>query len=291
MTAVVEALARPRIGVVVAAGEEEWTHAVAARTLVLLLLQRVPCARIEVLVSGAAGELAPSSLDCGRPPRRSAADDADLRRLDALLVVGGAAVDGSRADGACPVVTLPGAALDIARLAVRAQMEDLRANRLGTMRLLGWLPDAATTYVLADTADGEGVVLPDDAGVDEVVAAIAGATAYAGSDRLRAAIAAGAADGGDIESALDQAATAAIDCWRGRGSPGAASDPAPARHAGTEQARLRVEIRRLERELEALPLHVNHLETELRKLTSSRTWRYTENARGLYRAARRRLRD
>lgn len=285
-----EGPARPRIGVVLPGDADAWTAAVAARTVVLMLLRRLPWARVAVLVDGAdfAGM---SSLDCGRPPRPLAADGP---RLDVLVAIGGAAA--SDADA----VRLPGTLLDVPQLAAHAQSGELRRNRLGTMRLLGWLPDADTPYSIADTPGAVGgtggarvVVLPAEAGVDEVVAAIAGAAAYAGTDPLRAAIAAGARqdDDGAIESALDTAATEAVDRWRQHGSPGAIPDPAPARHAAAEQARLRVEIRRLEHELQALPLHVNHLETELRKVTSSRTWRYTESARGLYRAARRRLRD
>jgi len=292
---VLDGLARPRVGVVLPAGEDAWTAAVAARTLVLLMLRRLPWARVEVLVDGTVDAAAPSALDCGRPPHPLALDGAELHRLDALIVAGGTAVGG---DGdACPVVRLPGSVLDVALLAARAQADDLRRNRLGTLRLLGWLPDADTSYALAD-APGEGyVVLPPEAGADEVVAAIAAAREYAGSDPLRRTIASGARPVGTqsvvaaIDAALDTAATAAVECWRSRGAPGALADPAPARHAGTEQARLRVEIRRLEHELEALPLHVNHLESELRTVTSSRTWRYTQSARGLYRAARRRLRD
>jgi len=292
----VDGLARPRVGVVLPAGEDAWTAAVAARTLVLLMLRRLPWARVEVLVDGAVDAAAPSALDCGRPPRPLGAHGAGLLRLDALIVAGDVAVGG---DGdACPVVRLPGSVLDVALLAARAQSDDLRRNRLGTMRLLGWLPDADASYAVAD-APGEGkIVLPSEAGIDEVVAAIAAAREYAGSDPLRRAIASGAGQGDGaqsvvaaIEVVLDTAATAAVECWRSRGAPGAQPDPAAARRTGTEQARLRVEIRRLEHELEALPLHVNHLESELRTVTSSRTWRYTRSARGLYRAARRRLRD
>jgi hypothetical protein len=353
---VVDALARPRVGIVLPAGEDAWVAAVAARTVVLAMLRRLPWARVEVLIGGA-GASVPSMLDCGRPPRPLARGGGDRQRVDVLVAVGGAKVGGRSGGGACPVVPLIGTALDVALLAAPAAAGELARNRAAMLRLLGWLPAAGTPHAVVDAdeasvaavaggldaaATGVAVVATDfageldadaacsrigaarclalprgEAGVDEVVAAICSAVVYVGAHPLLTAVAVGAgvpvsteadsisaalsgsarpasAPPPDIaralDAALDSAAGAAVDCWRGRGSPGAVPDPAPSRREGAEQASLRVEIRRLERELDALSLHANHLDGELRQVVGSRTWRYSETARGLYRAARQRLR-
>jgi hypothetical protein len=363
--AVVDPLARPRIGVMAAAGDDAWTAAMARRTLVLAMLGRLPRAQVEVLVARPE-HAGPSALDCGRPPRQLAAGGADRRRLDLVVAVSDAELDlpltgaeveldDAAAHDECEVLQLGRSAADTALLAAEAAA-DLRRNRLGVMRLLGWLPDEATPFVLVDGGDSTGAaavataldvcgagvavvlaaagaeggdvdgvrtlvgaqrcrVVPAQAGPDEVVAALACAAAYAGSRPLHVAIATGAGVPASVDSAsivaalrgtatppsrphmaaelgalLDAAASAAVERWIRRGSPGATPDDAWSRRVRIEQAALRVEIHRLEREPELLGLHVNHLETELRRVLGSRTWRSTEGARQLYRAARRRLR-
>ncbi len=267
-----DALARPRIGIVVEASTDALADAVAARVATLAMLRRLPRARIEVLTTGDAG--LPSPLDCGRPPRVLAKGGRERQRLDLMAVVGAADVSGRATRGACPVVRVAASAADVALLARAAMGDELLANRLGVMRLLGWLPP--------EGAGAEAVELPPEAGVDERIAA-AVARGSAGGDERSGEITA-------ISATFDTAAAAALDCWHGRGSPGAIADPAPSRREGAANAALRVEIRRLERELEALSLHTNHVETELRRTLDSKSWRYTEGARDLYRAARRRLR-
>ena len=279
MTAVVlDRYARPRIGVVVDGAEDALVAAVAARTVVLSLLQRLPAARVEVLAAGAgAGATQASALDCGRPvrPLDSAAGQCD----DALVVVGNATVAAPAEGTACPVVRLPGSSLDVAQVAIAALGDGLLANRVSFLRLLGWLPPAGTPRVLTGLPEG---------GPDEIVAAVA-ASGYAGEHPLLAAIAAGAgAATTALTDALDEAAASALDCWRDRGSPGARPDPTPSRRIAAESASLRVEIRRLEREAEAAALHANHVETQLRNVLGSKSWRYTEGARDMYRHIRRR---
>jgi hypothetical protein len=292
MDGVLDHLARPRIGVVLPVEPDARIAATAARTLVLALLRRLPRTRIEVLTVGAPPPASP--LDCGRPPRRLAAGGADRRRLDLLLAAGGAKVPGrTTGAAACPVAQLPGTLLDVALLAAAAAAGELHRNRVDTLRLLGWLPPAGTAHRVT--------TLPDAAGVDEVVAAVASATEYGGDDPLLTAIAAGAGiphsaayDDAPVklaalQAAVDDAAAAALDCWRHRGSPGAAPDPTPARRAAAESAALRVELRLGEREAEAIRERLDTVETQLRQVTGSRTWRYTETAREAYHAARRRL--
>jgi hypothetical protein len=174
------------------------------------------------------------------------------------------------------------------------------------MRLLGWLPAEGSPHIVADADAARGietqatvVVLPAEAGVDELVAAITSAEAYAGTQPLLRAIAGGSRASSDavaagdaapsLDAVLDGAAAAAVECWRGRGAPGAHPDPAPARRAGAEEAALRIEIRRLERDAAAAAEHTVQVETTLRTVLGSRTWRYSESARELYHAARRRL--
>jgi hypothetical protein len=298
----VNELARPRVGVVVSDGDEALTVAVVARTVTLSLLRRLPGARVEVLATGATH--GPSPLDCGRPVRQLAADGADRQLLDCLVVVGDAAVPVRAGDGACPLVRLPGSTLDVAQLAAGALDGDLLINRVGLLRLLGWLPAAGTPHVVMDAhsaglaviaadSGSTGSLLPLEAGVDEIVAAVASASAYHGSHPLLTAIAAGAGENAPtvagIDAALDSAAASALDCWHDRGSPGAIPDPTASRRISAENAALRVEIRRLEREVEALDLRANHAETQLQHVVGSKSWRYTEGARDIYRATRRRM--
>jgi hypothetical protein len=304
---------------------------------------------VSVLVAGAAPE--PSALDAGRPPRRLGASD--RTRFDVLVVVGvETKVSGRGGAGACPLVRVPGAVLDVALLAATAGGEELRSNRVGTMRLLGWLPaDEATPHLVVDGGDahaargaavpGEAdvavpvvvslagdagpvpagwLIVPAHAGVDEVVAAVSSAQAYAGRHPLLSAIAAGAgvpvtgpgataaetrltagaaappatspADAtiAALTSALDEAAAAALDCWRGRGSPGAVADPLPARRLATQHAALRVELRALERRLDLATQRAAQAEAETQLVLGSRTWRYSERLRTAYHSARGRLR-
>jgi len=298
----VNELARPRVGVVVSDGDGALTAAVAARTVTLALLRRLPGARIEVLATGATHS--PSPLDCGRPVRQLAADGSDRQRLDCLVVVGDATVPARAGDDACPLVRLPGSTLDVAQLAAGALGGDLLVNRVGLLRLLGWLPADGTPHVVVDSdsdglaviaaaAGSPGIALPPEAGVDEIVAAVASATAYRGSHPLLTAIAAGVGEHAvtvvGIGDALHSAAASALDCWRDRGSPGAIPDPTASRRISAGSAALRVEIRRLEREIEALDLRANHAETQLQHVLGSKSWRYTEGARDIYRAARRRM--
>ena len=275
----IDELARPRVGIVVPGGLDEWEFALAARVLTLGVLDRVPRARVSVLVSGGAVPAA-SGLDCGRPARRLEADD--RQRLDVLLVVGeGTAVRGR---GGCEVVRVKGIA-DIARAATSVGTEHLRRNRVELLRLLGWM---------------QGGGLPEHVGVDEVVAAVS--QGYEGPPSIVAAIAAPAHDGAAhaamdsvedapntaqaamaaVEEALNKAATAAVECWKQRGSPGAVEDARPGRRVGTQHAAMRVEMRALERQVEAA-------ETAVELITGSRTWRYSERMRDAYHAARRRL--
>jgi len=292
MDGVLDHLARPRIGVVLPAESDPRIAATAARTLVLALLRLLPRARIEVLTVGAPA--APSPLDCGRPPRRLAAGGAYRRRLDLLLAAGGAKVPGrATSAAACPVVQLPGTLLDVALLASAAAAGELHRNRVDILRLLGWLPPVGTAHRVT--------TLPVEAGVDEMVAAVASATEYGGDDPLLTAIATGAGiphavpfeDApvtlAALQAAVDDAAAAALDCWRHRGSPDATPDPTPARRAAAESAALRVELRLRQREDEAIRERLDTAETQLRQVTGSRTWRYTETAREAYHAARRRL--
>jgi hypothetical protein len=325
---VIDLLARPRIGVVLPAGEESWMFATAARVLPLAVLDRLPRARVSVLVAGAAPP-SPSALDCGRPPRRLEA--ADRTRLDALVVVGPETkVSGRGGAGACPVVRVPGELISVALLAGAAGGEELRSNRVGTLRLLGWLPDdAETAHVVVDGGDADAAIsgvaagavpvvvslggdaaplpagwlaLPGHAGVDEVIAAVASAQAHTGQHPLLAAIAAGAgvpapwppaaaeAAVATLTASLDEAATAALDCWRGRGSPGAIPDPLPARRLATQHAALRVELRALERRLDLATQRAEQAEAETQLILGSRTWRYSERFRTAYHSARGRLR-
>jgi hypothetical protein len=338
---VIDLLARPRVGIVVPGGDDAWVVAVAARVATLAVLDRLPRARVSVLQSGGVGLLR-GALDCGRPARPLAPQD--RQRFDVLVVCGGATMSGRASGGGCPVVRLPGGLLDVAILAGSAGGDDLRRNRVGTLRLLGWLPaDSATPHVVVDASGAEGgvqppavavvagltaarpeddaavppgeatssgpgvprvtpgLLLPADAGVDEVVAAVACASRYAGLHPVLAAIAAGAgvpcdaaaaprAGAAEIAAALDQAAAAAVECWRGRGSPGAQLDHAPTRRAATQNAALRVEIRGLERDLEAAEAHAAGTQAAADLITGSRTWRYTERVRGAYHTARGRLR-
>jgi hypothetical protein len=372
---VIDELARPRVGIVVSGGEDAWVVAVAARILTLAVLDRVPRARVSVLVSGG-GVPAGWALDCGRPARRLEAED--RQRFDVLLVAGaGTKVSGRGGAGACPVVRMPGSVVDVGMLAARAGGVELRRNRVGTLRLLGWLPgDAGTPHVVVDAdADVAGselraplvavvpeltggadamrarlgaercLVLPLDAGVDEVVAALASAARYVGSHPVLAAIAAGVRDAegsaaissdaaavekaqsaAEVEqaesaaevktqgaaareipaaattspaaagtssttasAAIDSAAAAAVDCWAGRGSPGAVPDPRPARRTATQHAALRVELRALEQEQQAAIARAEQAETAASLITGSRTWRYTERVRDAYHKGRRRL--
>jgi hypothetical protein len=130
---------------------------------------------------------------------------------------------------------------------------------------------------------------------------VASASRYGGSHPLLAALAAGAgvpcdtpaareAVADEIAAALDEAAAAAVECWRGRGSPGARPDPAPTRRAATQSAALRVEIRAVERALDDAEAHAADVQAAAELITGSRTWRYTERVRGAYHAARGRLR-
>lgn len=297
MTSVVlDALARPRIAVVVDDGEP-FARALAARTLTLALLHRLPLARVVVGTTTAGREPPASHLDCGRPPRRL-----DGERLDAVVVVGdaGAEVQSHAERNGCPLVRIAESCVDVAPAAVSAMGDALLRNRAGTLRLLGWLPAAGLRFVAVDVAAPGRIgvvcdefggpssprVIPEEAGVDEVVAALDTAAEYTGGDAVLRAVAAGA---DQVSAGLDAAAAAALDTWRSHGSPDAVADPAPWRRAAAESAALRVEIDRLERELESLSLHTNHLDTELRRVVESKSWRYTESARGLYRAARRRM--
>src|SRR5258707_6106100 len=218
--------ARPRVGIVFGGGDDALTAAVAARTFTVALLRRLPGARIEVLTTGAAAGASP--LDCGRPVRQLAAGGADRQRLDGLVVIGDAKVPARAGAGACPLVRLPGSALDVAQLAVAAARGDLLTNRVGLLRLLGWLPADGTPHVMMDADSGSlaviaratdatgsvGMGLPPEAGVDEIIAAVASASAYRGSDPLLAAIAGGVGGGhavsvDGIDGALDSAATSA----------------------------------------------------------------------------------
>src|SRR5581483_3649945 len=193
---------------------------------------------------------------------------------------------------------------------------ELRSNRLATLRLLDWLPvDSPHVVVdgggaLPDLRDGEVAVvaectgaadavlahlgaercrvLPVHAGADEVIAAAASALGYEGGHPLLAAIAT-PGDTASLEAALDGACRAAVECWRGRGAPGAIPDARPARRLGTQHAALRVALRMEEREREAAEQRAAAAETAAQLVIGSRTWRYTERARDAYHAARRRL--
>ncbi|HZS15751.1 MAG TPA: hypothetical protein VFC09_14240 [Candidatus Dormibacteraeota bacterium] len=265
----IDEIARPRVGVVIPGGVDEWEAAVAARVLTLALLDRLPRARVSVLVSGGAAP-APSALDCGRPWRRLVA--ADRRDHDALIVAGAETTVPGRSG--CPVVRVPGELRDVVRAAAHAGGEELRRNRRETLRLLGW--------------SGE---LPEHAGVDEWIAAAGDGQRDDWSRPVVAAIAEGARDpdGGAALRALDGAARAALDCWRGRGSPGAAADMRGARRTASQYAALRVEIRMLEREVEAAEQRAAARDAEMRLVLGSRTWRYTERLRSAYHSTRGRL--
>jgi hypothetical protein len=221
---VIDELARPRVGIVLPGGEDAWVFAMAARVLTLAVLDRVPRARVSVLVSGGGAPVG-WALDCGRPARRLEAED--RQRFDVLLVAGaGTKVSGRGGAGACAVVRVPGSLVDVGLLAAGSGGAELRRNRVGTLRLLGWLPaDAGTPHVVVDadadvmtselpaalmavvpelTGSADAIrarlgaerclVLPLDAGVDEVVAAVASAARYVGSHPVLAAIAAGVRD-------------------------------------------------------------------------------------------------
>jgi hypothetical protein len=364
---VIDELARPRVGILLPGGEDAWVFAMAARVLTLAVLDRVPRARVSVLVAGG-GAPEESAVDCGRPARRLEAED--RQRFDVLLVAGaGTKVSGRGGAGACAVVRVPGSVLDVAVLAADAGGPDLRRNRVGTLRLLGWLPaDAGTPHVVVDadadvmaselpaplmavvpelTGTAEAMqarlgaerclVLPLDAGVDEVVAAVASAARYVGSHPVLAAIAAGVRDAegsaaipsaasAEMDSAaaataietegvaaredpaaattspaaagtsattaaaaIDSAVAAAVECWRGRGSPGAVPDPRTTRVTATQHAALRVDMRAMERERDAAVVRAEEAETAAGLITGSRTWRYTERVRDAYHKGRRRL--
>ncbi|HXA29262.1 MAG TPA: hypothetical protein VN193_11010 [Candidatus Angelobacter sp.] len=213
-------MARPRVGIVLPGDGDVWASAVAARVLTLAVLDRVPRARVFVLVSTGTGAPAGAALDCGRPWRRLVVED--RQRMDVLLVVGAETKVSAR--GGCPVVRVPGSVVDVGMLAAAAGGEELRRNRVGTLRLLGWLPaDAGTAHAVVDAdadvsgletsvvavvagltgaadavreqvGNGRCLVLPAHAGVDEVVAAVASGARYLGSHSMLAAIAAGPRD-------------------------------------------------------------------------------------------------
>ncbi len=310
---IVDELARPRIGVVVAGDGDALTTAVVARVLTLAVLDRLPRARASVLVTG--GAAVGSALDAGRPPAVVRAED--RRRCDLLLRADASlAVPGRTAGGGCPVVDVEGGVAAVAALARTAGGDDLRANRLATLRLLDWLPvdaphvvvdggdaqpelhDGEVAVVAQCTGAADAVVarlgaercrvLPMHAGADEVIAAVVSALRYEGGHSLLRAIAT-PVDTASVEAALDGACRAAVECWRGRGAPGAIPDARPARRLGTQHAALRVALRMDEREREAAEQRAAAAETATQLVIGSRTWRYTERARGAYHAARRRL--
>jgi hypothetical protein len=247
---VIDGVARPHVGVVAP------ESAIAARVLALGMTDRVPRARVAVL-------------------ERAVAED--RLRFDVLLVMGAARVAGRSGGDSCAVVRVPGDATDVARLAAHVGRDDLRRSRVETMRLLGWLG---------------GDELPQHAGVDEVIAAVVVDQRYAGSNAVLAAIAMGSRDGADpaAMAVLDAAAESALECWKRRGSPGAVADARPGRRVGTLHAAMRVEMRRLEREVEAATARAEKAEAAADLVTGSRTWRYTEKLREAYHGARGRLR-
>jgi len=350
---VLDARARPRIGLLVGAESDDAVAvAVAARTLTLTLLDRLPMARVQYLASGTTTVAA--HLDCGRRARPIEDLDAHgVRRLhaelDMVISCGGSPSSTlAHAKGLGPaLLTLEATALDVAGLAIASQPAELRRNRLDLQRRLGWLPgEEAAAYIVADADDeliaalrgaasthpGSAAIvvlaltgeapsphpaeieaglwcLPRAAGVDELVAAVASATAYCGRHPLIGAIASGAGvpvgrDMGalefgqsgpvpsfglpqaDIERALDEASVEALGVWTKAGRPDAAPDSTLSRRRGVTRTLLQCEVLRLEKEARVLGGRVASLDEELRAVVASRSWRYTAALRRAYHALR-----
>jgi hypothetical protein len=278
---VIDGLARPRVGIVLPGGLDAREFALAARVATLAVLDRVPRARVAVLV--ASGKLPPASgWDCGRPPRKLVA--ADRESFDVLVVVG-ARVSGVRV----------GEVRDMLGIAGRVGAEEFWENRRGVLRLLGWdeIPDAAgpdelivqnrtsleQSRVSSSLRDFPPSLRTNEPHVSSFFLRT--------NETLREAES--SADAERILAAFDEAARTAISTWHDRGSPGAIPDPAPARRAATQHAALRVELRMLERDIESAEQRVTNAEEAARLITGSRTWRYTERLRTAYHQTRGRL--